>query len=228
MKENTTTTYSCEICNHPWSVKEFAERCEAIGYPEQYDKLLGKWIIVPASVFFSEEKAKDSFDFTPKKLWRVVRIDSNYIVNLLPNFPMTTGNVATEETIKEFDNQYGEQLLTLHHKLVVQCKGFEDNSRVESLKQFFNVPESLFDHLNSLLVEMELERAKDKEDAKKTFGGEMTRYVAQFFTSHDFEKYQHDMAKNVLAEVSEMVHTDIGDLPDIEQDQPAAITIQAN
>ena len=74
MKENTTTTYSCEICNHPWSVKEFAERCEAIGYPEQYDKLLGKWIIVPASVFFSEEKAKDSFDFTPKKLWRVVKI----------------------------------------------------------------------------------------------------------------------------------------------------------
>jgi hypothetical protein len=228
MKENTSTTYTCDICNHSWSVKEFAEKCEAIGYPKNYDKLLGKWIIVPATVYFSEEKAENSFDFTPRKEWRAVRIDSNYITNLMPDWPVTTGNTFTEESAKEFDKEHGEKLLTLHHRLVVNCKGFEDNSRVDSLQKFFNVPESMFEHLNSLLVEMELERARDKKEAEATFGSDMTRYVARFFTSHTFEKYQHDMAENVLTEVLETAHSEIGPLPPIQQDAPASITMQAN
>jgi len=229
MIENTSTTYGCEICGHPWSVKEFAQRCEAIGYPENYDKLLGKWVLVPTSVYFSKEIAPDSFDFSPKKLWRAVRIDSNYITNLLPNFPMTTGSTPSEQTAEDYENEHGDKLLALHHRLVVTCKGFEDNSRVESLKQCYSVPESMFEWLNSTLVEMELSRAKDKERAKQKFGEQMSRYVSNFFTSHEFENAQHELAEKMLEEI--MAHeamSEIGELPEIPQEEQASITMQIN
>jgi hypothetical protein len=97
MKKNTVTTYVCDICGHPWSVKEFAQKCEGIGYPENYDKLLGKWIVVPVSVYFSKETVPGSYDFSPQKLWRVVRIDSNYITNLGGGFAPTGTAVPLQD-----------------------------------------------------------------------------------------------------------------------------------
>lgn len=228
MKETSTITYSCEICNHIWSVKEFAEKCEAIGYPKHYNQLLGKWIVVPSSVYFSEKKAENSFDFSPRNLWRVVRIDSNYITNLLPDWPIATGTMGMEHTdqLEEYDKEYIERILSLHHRLVVGCKGFEDNSRVESLKQFFDVPEEKFEYLNSKLVEMELVRAQSKESAKKEFGDSMTRYISNFFTSPEFEDMQHKLAEQMLKEV--IANLSIGDLPEIHQEEPASITVQVN
>jgi hypothetical protein len=233
MRETTTTVYACEICSHEWSAKEFAERCEAIGYPQNYNKLIGKWIIVPTSVYFSKEKSETSFDFFPEKLWRVVRIDSNYITNLNPNgFIPTTGSSIGQEELQlqqsgatSFEKEYAGYIDKLHHRLVVQCKGFEDNSRVESMSHFFDVPEEMFEYLNSKLVQMELDRRKDKGYSQAKFGATMTRFVAQFFTSHEFDKHQHDLAELVLKEVLEKTKKE---LPVIKQEELPSIIIQAN
>lgn len=223
MKEQSFTTYTCEICHFPWSSKEFCERCEAIGYPENYNKLLGKWIVVPTSVYFSKKASETSFDFVPEKLWRVVRIDSNYIVNLSTGMVAPTG--VTSDNSADVEKQYADQMLSLHHRLVVTCKGFEDNSRVESLKQFFDIPEELYESLNQRLVDMERDRLKDKEEAQKSFVAEMTRYVSQFFTSNEFEARQHELAEKALRDVLALTNIQ---LPDIEKEEMPSITIQAN
>ena len=221
MKENVSTTYTCDICGQAWALKEFAEKCEAIGYPENYNKLLGKWIVVPTSVYFSNEKSNNSFDFSPEKLWRVVRIDSNYITNLVPNFAMPTG--VTNGPSVELAKEYGDRLLALNHKLVVTCKGFEDNSRVESLKEFLPVPEMMWAQLNEVLVKLELDRAEDKKKANIEYRGIITPYVAQFFTSKEFEALQHKTAETMLKDVIYIAGLE---LPEIEKEELPSIMIQ--
>jgi hypothetical protein len=210
--------YTCEICGYTWGVKELCEKCEALGYPENYNKLLGKWVIVPVSVFFSDKKSETSFEYIPKREWRLVRIDSNYISNLPGAIP--TGNsvspTGSSTTDIEFEKAYGEKLLKTHHRLVVNCKGFEDHTKVDSLKDFFDVPEEMFESLNQKLVSLEFERNGFKQAAIKENDGPLPPVLMNFFTSFEFETRQHEAAQQALAEVVEKIALR---LPEIEPEQ---------
>jgi hypothetical protein len=96
------------------------------------------------------------------------------------------------------------------------------------LKTFYDVPEEMFESLNAKLVRMELDRRTDKEEAARVFGENMTKFVAQFFTSESFEKRQHELAEEVLKEVLEKIKDTIGELPIIEREELPSIIVQEN
>jgi hypothetical protein len=102
------TTYMCEICGGVYSTRELAEACEKSGLPKDYDKHIGKWLIVPLQVFYHEEKETSSKTFSEVK-WRLTRVDRNEII----------GN-------RNLDVVQALRMERMAHKLKYSFSAFED------------------------------------------------------------------------------------------------------
>lgn len=140
MKEKTV--YICEICNGTYATKEIATICENSGYPDNYDKFVGKWIIIPLQIFNNIERINESVTES-KVIWFPARIESNQIVSPA-----------------NYDFLASLKLYTLSHALKLNSVSFFQHNIIKNFLNFaIIVDEKYREQLNNLLVENEQARA---------------------------------------------------------------------
>jgi len=157
------TTYMCEVCGSIYAKKDFAEACEKLGVPKEYNRNIGKWFLAPVQIFFHEEKENCS-NVTSKIDWRLVRVDGNEIV----------GNKNME--ISSFLN-----LETIAHRINYKIRTFEDGSMLikDLFDQKIEMDGTNSHMLNLNLVSMEQGRIEGRKDFEQWQHDESEKLVKQ-------------------------------------------------